>query len=226
MTKKRKIILTACVAGVVLLGMGAAAGYYHYSRNGMPHSLRHWWYAHIDSKQVATKQSSASLLTYCKRHQLDTECYITVDFTRPSSEPRLEVRRFDNGKVLFSSLCAHGDGLAPFRSTASDPHFSNRAGSKCSSVGRYVLTGTGKSNKLGFRIIKLEGLDTTNSNALRRGIYIHSSGKVTRNPSEQLIPVGFKTSEGCFVVTSGAFQRLVNLMQCHPRMLLYAFNRR
>jgi len=205
-----------------LMVVACAVGYHCY-KHRMTNGLYQWYCGHLDGKQVASAVPADDLLAYCKRKGLDTECYITVDFTQPSSEPRLTVRRYRDGKVLLSSLCAHGDGKAPFRSTDSEAHFSNRVGSKSSCVGRFVLTEVGKSRQ-GFSVIRLEGLDATNRNAAMRGIYIHSSGKVTRNPQGRLIPVGQRTSEGYFVVSAGAFQQLKQLMQRHPRMLLYAYN--
>jgi len=218
--KKKILIGVAIVMGLMAMACGVG---YHCYKHRWTNGLYRWYCSHQDSKQVASVKPADDLLNYCKRMDLDTECYITVDFTLPSSERRLTVRRYRDGKVLFSSLCAHGDGSAPYRSTDSEAHFSNRVGSKSSCVGRFMLTEVGKARR-GFQVIKLEGLDATNSNAAMRGIYIHSSGKVTRNPQGRLIPVGNKTSEGCFVVSAGAFQRLKQLLQHHPRMLLYAYN--
>ena len=64
----------------------------------------------------------------------------------------------------------HGPGLG---STAEKPVFSNRPGSKCSALGRFVVTKKhGSKLKRSYRI---SGLDLDNQTALARGLMIHSS---------------------------------------------------
>lgn len=79
------------------------------------------------------------------------------------------------GKLIMESYCMHGNGSG---STDVKPVFSNMPGSHASSIGVYVLCGIGSKNMK--TSIRLEGLDSTNSNARPRGILIHSSWKTFR----------------------------------------------
>ncbi|WP_420141354.1 murein L,D-transpeptidase catalytic domain-containing protein, partial [Sphingomonas sp.] len=94
-----------------------------------------------------------------------------VDFTAPSSEPRLHFLDVVNGKAS-RLLVAHGSGSDPGH-TGFLERFSNAFGSNASSEGAF-LTGDYYTGKHG-RSQRLVGLDPTNNNALGRAIVIHSA---------------------------------------------------
>lgn len=101
--------------------------------------------------------------------------YIIVDFSKPSTEKRLYV--IENNTIIYSTYVAHGRGSSNgnvygiYATT-----FSNKSGSYKSSLGSYRIAEVyygahGKS-------YKLDGLDSTNSNARRRAIAIHPANYI------------------------------------------------
>ena len=117
-----------------------------------------------------------------------------VDFTAPSSNPRLHFLDVVSGKAS-RLLVAHGSGSDPAH-TGFLERFSNAFGSNASSEGAFV-TGDYYVGKHG-RSQRLHGLDPTNNNALSRAIVIHSAWYANDN----MIPAHGKLgrSQGCFAV--------------------------
>lgn len=180
------------------------------------------WKNHKDDKEWYNKTNPEDIdqvRNYCKRRGYDTNHYIFVDFSIPSGKKRFFIYNLKTGKKEASSYCMHGSGPG---NTAAKPKFSNKIGSKCSSVGRYIMVGRGNKYK---NSVRLRGLDNTNSMAEARGILIHSAGKVTRfNGETDYIPLG-KESEGCFTVSRNCMKKVMNLYANnstkHP-ILIYA----
>lgn len=117
-----------------------------------------------------------------------------VDFTAPSSDPRLHFLDVVSGKAS-RLLVAHGSGSDPGH-TGFLERFSNAFGSNASSEGAF-LTDDYYVGKHG-RSQRLLGLDATNNNALNRAIVIHSAWYA----NDGMIPAHGKLgrSQGCFAV--------------------------
>jgi hypothetical protein len=96
-----------------------------------------------------------------------------IDYSRPSTEPRLFVLDVEHGDLLHRELVAHGK-----RSGANHTHrFSNQPGSKASSLGLFVTRDTyiGRHG----RSLRLDGLEPgVNDRALERAIVIHGASYV------------------------------------------------
>lgn len=118
------------------------------------------------------------LESYCRRNGYNANYGILVDYGRHSFQKRLFIYDFNNGKILMKSLCAHGDGG---ESTVFRGDFSNVYGSHCSSLGHYRIGRNRNMYRRPVPAFELHGLDSTNSNALSRGILIHpSAGPLTK----------------------------------------------
>ena len=139
---------------------------------------------------------------------------IVVDFSKPSCEDRLFIysnTSWIEPELIYTGVVLHGCGG---KSTPSKPEFSNEIGSNCSSLGVYTLEGTVKM-KNGMEAIKLKGWSDTNSNAEKRGIYIHPSIMATMLPFN-LPDVNFpltKASEGCFAVSYHTYNAIKSYMK-------------
>ena len=159
---------------------------------------------------------------YARKHGLRTDRVILCDFSRHSGVPRFWIYNCDTERVIRRSLCAHGCGDG---NTSSQPKFSNAFGSRCSSVGMYRIEGFHKM-KGRYRSLKLKGLSSTNSNAERRGILIHS-GRSARHYHFGMYPFHIplsKESEGCFSVSDGLLTRLIKMTrESDKKLLLYAY---
>jgi hypothetical protein len=121
-----------------------------------------------------------------------------VDFSLPSSEPRLHLVDVAGGRTLGSWLVAHGSGSDPDASGEVE-RFSNRPGSNASSRGAYVTANPyyGKHG-LSQRLI---GLDPTNNMALDRAIVVHGAAYV--DPALIASQGRIGRSQGCFAVEQG-----------------------
>jgi hypothetical protein len=137
-----------------------------------------------------------------------------ADFSLPSSTPRFHVVNLADGSVR-SHLVAHGKGSDPTH-TGWLERFSNEPRSNATSAGAYKTD----SVYVGAhgRSMRLEGLDSTNSNALSRAIVVHGAWYV----SEEMI--GFSgmlgRSQGCFAVAESRLPEI--MMALGPGRLIYA----
>ena len=164
------------------------------------------------------------LKSYCKQNNLSTNYAVVVDFSVPSGKARFFLCDLRNNKIVASSLCSHGVGKG---STMSKPVFSNVKGSKCSSIGHYVIKDRHIMKSTGLSSFKLYGLDSTNSNAMSRGILIHSSKVVTLfslGVYPFYLPLDSRISSGCFAVDVDMMDLLgVVLSNEKNPILLYAY---
>jgi len=128
-----------------------------------------------------------------------------VDFGQHSSKPRFHVIDLRDGATQ-SFLVAHGRGSDPSHSGWLKS-FSNAPGSDATSQGAY-LTGDTYIGKHG-QSRRLIGLDADNSNALSRGIVIHSAWYVT---PQLAAGAGIGRSEGCFALSDKDHITVMNLL--------------
>jgi len=97
-----------------------------------------------------------------------------IDYSLPSTEPRLWVLDLAHGKVLFHELVAHGSGSGENYAT----RFSNAMDSRQTSLGLFRTGGT-YDGKNGYSL-KLEGLDKgLNDLATERNIVMHGAWYVS-----------------------------------------------
>jgi len=97
-----------------------------------------------------------------------------IDYTRPSWQPRLWVFNTANPRLLFNDRVAHGANTGE----AWAQHFSNRVGSKQTSLGLF-LTGDPYVGDNGYSL-RLLGLDRElNSNAFERAVVMHGAPYVS-----------------------------------------------
>ena len=115
-----------------------------------------------------------------------------VNFDLHSAKPRLFV--FDViDRTVASYLCAHGRGSEGATDDGMANVFSNRSGSKASSLGIYRCAET-YNGENGYSL-KMDGLETTNSNARSRAIVVHGADYVSERFAEKHRRIG--RSEGC-----------------------------
>lgn len=137
-----------------------------------------------------------------------------VDFTRPSSAPRLFIVDVAAG-VSRAHLVAHGRGSDPAH-TGWARTFSNEPGSFASSAGSFV-TGAEYVGHHG-RSMRLAGLDGENCNAESRAIVVHAAWYVSPQIASLTGMLG--RSEGCFAVSSASLDGVIDRLG--PGRLLYA----
>lgn len=103
----------------------------------------------------------------------DPRTLSVIDYSRPSTEPRLWVFDVDTRRLLFEELVAHGKNTGENQAL----RFSNVPGSLMSSIGVFV-TAEPYVGHNGYSL-RLRGLDTGyNDGALDRDIVIHGAAYV------------------------------------------------
>jgi hypothetical protein len=166
-----------------------------------------------------------NLKEYCRKKGLSENYAIVVDYSKPSGKHRFFVCDLKKEKIIASSLCAHGAGKG---STVFKPIFSNEIGSNCSSLGHYKITGRHKMSSSGLPSFRLQGLDTSNSNAMKRGILIHSAKLVSYcrlGIYPFYLPLDRRISSGCFAIDIDMMDVVGNLVDKEKKpILLYAIN--
>lgn len=154
----------------------------------------------------------AEALEFCKKHNLNTDYCIFVDFSKHPGKKRYVLYDLNDRKVVHSSVCANG---------LNRNEFSNVAGSNLSSLGKYEVTSIVGKMGIGEECIVLNGLEPTNSNARERQILIHSYKDVYYNPGTYPFNVfGKNLSHGCFVINKRAFRKTKRIAK---PMLLWAY---
>ena len=166
-----------------------------------------------DADTLATRAAEA--LAYARKHHLNTDYVLLLDYSIPSGPPRLFVWDFERDKVVARTYVMHGVGGG---STAKEPVFSNKVGSKCSSLGKFkVLKAHGAKLRRSYR---LQGLDRSNSHAYKRGIMIHRSKWVDYWCWKKYIPLHEPSCQGCITVSSKGMSYLERLIKSESTPLL------
>ena len=144
----------------------------------------------LDSIQLLTFMFA--LKKYAIEHDLDTTRAMLADLGLKSNKKRLFIVNLSTFEVEESALVSHGRGTG---SSMYSRMYSNELSSRSSSLGHYEV-GAPYNGKYGFSY-KLRGLDSTNSNATRRSIVMHSMSCI---PDREWI-MGACVSDGCPAVS-------------------------
>jgi hypothetical protein len=154
---------------------------------------------------------------------LSNSRYLTIiDFTKPSNRKRLFVLDLDSRATIISSIASHGIGSDP-DSTTIPYRFSNRNGSKATSLGFYV-TGDTYTN---FRPLDsiglcLFGLDKGyNDSAAVREIVLHY-GATEYSGRVYVTDSGAARSFGCPALPLSTNRRVINLIKGGSCLFVYS----
>jgi hypothetical protein len=147
----------------------------------------------------------------------DPHLLTVIDYTLPSTQPRLWVLDLALGKVLHRELVAHGRGSGDNLATK----FSNADGSHMSSLGLFV-TDRSYQGQNGYSL-RLQGLDPgVNDHAFARAIVIHGAPYVSAAVAAQLGRLG--RSWGCPAVRVDIARTLIDLIK--GGTVVYAYGAR
>ena len=129
-----------------------------------------------------------------------------IDYSLPSSTPRLFIFNLDQHKLLFRELVAHGknsgDDIATF--------FSNSPSSLATSIGLYVTADTYFGHN-GYSL-RLKGLDEGfNDMAWDRAIVLHGASYVSQEAIKVLGRLG--RSWGCPAVSETVAQKIIDTIR-------------
>jgi L,D-transpeptidase catalytic domain len=163
------------------------------------------------------KANAAAIKEYAKANNFNTGYCFMADMQLPSGEKRFFIYNLAKDSVELAGLVAHGSGR---NSSGSNVLFSNRPNSFCTSLGKYKI-GNAYNGKFGVAF-KLYGLDTTNSNAFKRFVVLHSHTCV---PNEETAPLPVCESLGCPTVAPLFLRELKKYIdQSEKPVLLSIYN--
>jgi hypothetical protein len=136
----------------------------------------------------------------------NTSLLTVIDYTLPSSVPRLWVFDLAAGRLLYRELVAHGRNSGDNLATA----FSNSEGSLKTSLGLFVTDHTYYGEN-GYSL-RLRGLDAgVNDNAMLRAIVMHGAAYVSQKVVTQLGRLG--RSWGCPAVRTEVARPMIDLIK-------------
>jgi hypothetical protein len=139
-----------------------------------------------------------------------------VDFTLPSSKPRLFIVDLKAHKLLYSGLVAHGKGSGDLMAVK----FSNTPESHQSSTGLFRIGEKIVSPKHGDALL-LEGLEKgVNDKARQREIIIHGADYVSKDFVRHFGMLG--RSFGCPAVSRADIATVIRLLQDGGLLYIYA----
>jgi hypothetical protein len=143
-----------------------------------------------------------------------TRLLTIIDYSLPSTQPRLWVLDVNRARVLYRELVAHGKGSGDNFAT----EFSNDEGSLMSSLGLFV-TDEAYVGKNGYSL-RLRGLEPgVNDHAYDRAIVMHGASYVSQTVAEAAGRLG--RSWGCPAVRLKIAHRLIDTIKDGTVMYVY-----
>jgi hypothetical protein len=137
-----------------------------------------------------------------------------IDYSRPSTEPRLWVFDLGRGRLLFEEWVAHGKATGDNMAR----HFSNRLGSRRTSLGLFRTAHTYVGSN-GYSL-RLHGLEPgVNDRAFERAIVMHGAPYVSTDTVAKLGHLG--RSWGCPAVRLAIAHRLID--EIRDGQLVFAY---
>lgn len=136
--------------------------------------------------------------------QYNKKIAFLVDMRIKSGKNRFFVYDLVNNKILDQGLVAHGSGSET--RVGGELKFSNEPNSNCTALGRYSIEKCYKG--IFGKAYRLNGLDETNSNALKRAIVLHHYSAVPEAEQDYYI----SRSHGCPMVNEQFFKRIEKLI--------------
>jgi hypothetical protein len=137
-----------------------------------------------------------------------------IDYSLPSTQPRLFVFDLNQRKLLFRELCAHGKNSGGNLTN----FFSNSPGSLATSLGLFVTEDTYMGGN-GYSL-RLRGLEEgVNDMALDRAIVMHGASYVSRAAIQALGRLG--RSWGCPAVRQEVAKKIINTVRGGSALFAY-----
>jgi hypothetical protein len=156
------------------------------------------------------------LKQYAKKNGFDTNYAFFSNMGMRSNKKRFFVINLATMQIEQSGLVAHGRGQGP---SIYDKQYSNQTGSKCTSLGRYKISGKYKGAY--GEAYKMVGLDSSNKNAYSRNIVLHSMGCIP--DTDGIMPAC--VSEGCPAVSTKFLSSLRKIIDSRKKpVLLWIFD--
>lgn len=172
-------------------------------------------FLNVGYSQVSNKihQKGKEAKAFCKKHKMNTNFCFLMDVSEHSGKNRFYIYNFKTNTISHSGLVCHGVGK---NSTQTKPVYSNVVGSNCTSLGKYKIGKRSYSN-WGINIhYKMHGLESSNSNAFKRHVVLHSYDYVSETEIYPLhLTMGW--SQGCPVVANNLMKEIDKLLKASSK---------
>ena len=161
---------------------------------------------------------------YCERKNLNKDFFFLIDLAEHSGYKRFFQWDFNKKSFVDTFMVSHGCGKELFSAyfTSDKAVVSNVPNSHKSSVGKYIIGQRGIS-KWGIKVkYLLHGQESTNNNAAKRAIVLHSWEMVKDNA---VYPAGTAEGWGCPAVSNNAMRKIdKSIKSSKKRTLLWILN--
>jgi L,D-transpeptidase catalytic domain len=154
---------------LLMLVLALVSYYYVFPFTNTDHHLIN---AENENEKVRFKRLqgfAAKANSFCKTKGYNIEVCLLIDMSLPSGKNRFFEFDMKNDSIISTGLVAHGSCNKNF---LANPKFSNETGCGCTALGKYKV-GYKYKGRFG-NAYKLYGLDSSNSNAFKRNIVLHS----------------------------------------------------
>lgn len=171
----------------------------------------------LDTNAFRLKAEEA--LPYIKTKNMSANRCILIDMRRHSGLARWVEWDYKSDQIASATQVTHGCGTKAWgKDKSSDaPVFSNIPDSHLSSLGRYKIGERGPSQwGIGVKYV-LHGLDSTNNNAAKRFVVLHSWEKVS---ASQTFPNGAPESWGCPAVANDYMRYIDQVLKAEQKPVL------
>lgn len=157
-----------------------------------------------DKKKNSLLEQAKKAKAFVKSEKYNDSICFLVDMSLPSGTNRFFVYDLKNNSLLDAGLVTHGRCNKDF---LTGRQYGNEVGCGCTSLGRYKI-GNPYKGRFGLAY-KLFGLDSTNSNAFKRFVVLHSHSCV---PASEVDPAPICQSDGCPTVSPAFLQQLAGIL--------------
>ncbi|MBL57728.1 MAG: hypothetical protein CMP61_11095 [Flavobacteriales bacterium] len=173
-------------------------------------------------KKPDYSSKTTAAFKFVKRNHLDTTICFLIDMRVHAGKRRFAIWDFMGDSVMREMIVTHGSaGVKGLPESRADlPTFSNLPGSFATSLGKYRVGRRSYSN-WGINVhYKLHGLDSTNSNAYRRIVVLHSFSGVDK---AEIYPEEPPYSLGCPMVSNEDMTYLDGLLKRKKNVLMWIY---
>lgn len=146
------------------------------------------------------KKKAPEARRYASQHQLNEDQAFLIDMAEESGRNRFFVYSLKGDSILAAGLVTHGRCNQVW---LTGRKYGNEVGCGCTSLGKYKV-GASYQGRFGLAF-KLHGLESTNSNAFKRYVVLHSHTCVAE---KEIAPLPLCQSDGCPTVSPGFLEYL------------------
>ena len=205
---KRFLLIT--VAVIVVFTLSSAAWYL--SKLDFHKRPAHIIPTISNSVFAKVKVHAPAILSYAQKNGYNTGICFMVNMSMESGTNRFFVFDLQNDSILNAGLVTHGSCNKDW---LTGRQYGNMPGCNCTSLGKYKI-GKPYQGKFGLAY-KLYGLDSTNSNAFKRFVVLHS---LTCVPDSEVHPYPICQSYGCPAVSPAFLKKLAVTIDSSSRPIL------